>query len=211
MELLAHRGFWRTPAEKNSERAFRRAFDAGYGIETDLRDRLGELVISHDPATGGEMTLAEFLALPADPGLPLALNIKADGLAVRVRDALAGSGRTNWFVFDMSVPDTRQQLKAGNPVYLRVSEHEPQPPFQEAARGIWLDAFDGRWFGADEVRRWLARGLKVCVVSCELHGRDPAALWQALAPLAGMPGLALCTDRPDEARARFHLPTEAFA
>ena len=63
MELLAHRGFWRTPAEKNAEAAFRRAFDAGYGIETDVRDRLGELVVSHDPATGGEMTLAAFLAL----------------------------------------------------------------------------------------------------------------------------------------------------
>ena len=42
-EVRAHRGWWLTPAEKNSKAAFERALAAGYGIETDVRDCDGEL------------------------------------------------------------------------------------------------------------------------------------------------------------------------
>jgi glycerophosphoryl diester phosphodiesterase len=49
--ILAHRGYWLEPGEKNSLSAFRRAFEGGFGIETDIRDLDGELVVSHDPPT----------------------------------------------------------------------------------------------------------------------------------------------------------------
>ena len=38
MKILAHRGFWMNESEKNSREAIKRAFDYGFGIETDLRD-----------------------------------------------------------------------------------------------------------------------------------------------------------------------------
>ena len=57
MQILAHRGRWRSPSEKNSEGAFRAALSAGYGIETDIRDFDGRLVISHDPARADAMDL----------------------------------------------------------------------------------------------------------------------------------------------------------
>ena len=66
MELLAHRGLWQEPAEKNSRIAFERAFQAGFGVETDLRDHGGTVVISHDPpGTTAEPELAfeQFLRL----------------------------------------------------------------------------------------------------------------------------------------------------
>lgn len=203
MKVLAHRGWWREPAEKNSEAAFRRAFDAGFGVETDVRDRAGTLVISHDPPTGREVTLASFLALLAGRDLPLAVNVKADGLAAPLRDALAAAGVRDAFVFDMSVPDTLPYLAAGPPVYARLSEYEPEGALLERAAGVWLDAFHGPWWGPALVESLLARGKRVCVVSPELHGRPHDAVWRSLERWAAHPGLALCTDHPEQARAFF--------
>ena len=46
-----------------------------------------------------------------DPGLPMALNIKADGLPTMVSKAVTRHGLTGCFVFDMAVPDAMQWLK----------------------------------------------------------------------------------------------------
>ena len=52
MEILSHRGYWKTVTEKNTIIAFKRSFNLGFGTETDIRDLNGNLVISHDmPST----------------------------------------------------------------------------------------------------------------------------------------------------------------
>ena len=51
MKILAHRGAWNTSDEKNTVLAIKRAFCHGWGIETDVRDYCGKLVISHDIAS----------------------------------------------------------------------------------------------------------------------------------------------------------------
>lgn len=201
MKILSHRGYWHTAAEKNTETAFRRSFTLGFGTETDLRDRLGEIVISHDMPLGNEMPLQEFLTLVKAPDLPLAMNIKADGLVKPVQEAMERSGHRNWFVFDMSVPDMLHYLRAGVPVFTRLSEYEPAPAALEASAGVWLDGFHGRWWQADQLARLLDAGKRVCVVSPELHGRQPDADWEALLPLAGHENLMLCTDLPERAQA----------
>ena len=38
MRILAHRGFWNSKEERNSIVAFEKAFQNGFGIETDIRD-----------------------------------------------------------------------------------------------------------------------------------------------------------------------------
>ena len=60
MELLSHRGFWKTADQKNTKEANALSFSNGWGIETDIRDYREELVISHDIATNNDYTL-EFL------------------------------------------------------------------------------------------------------------------------------------------------------
>lgn len=206
MKILSHRGYWKSPAEKNTPSAFARSASLGFGTETDLRDRDGGVVISHDPPDrGAELpTLAEFLATFAGAGpLPLALNIKADGLAGPVRDALdaAYPDGHDAFVFDMAVPDMRGYFAAGVPVFTRMSEVEPEPAFLDKAAGVWLDAFEGEWFDAGTIGRLLDAGKRVCVVSPELHRRDHRPLWERLIPLAGRDGLSLCTDLPEDAAA----------
>lgn len=207
MIVLSHRGYWLTSAEKNIAAAFERSFSQGFGTETDVRDCAGKLVISHDPPLGGEMPLDDFLSLHArhDPRLPLALNIKADGLQDLFMPIVARHHPADWFVFDMSIPDTRGWLARGAPVFVRQSDIECEPCFYQAAAGIWLDSFAHDWATEKDIAAHLDAGKRVCIVSPELHGRPPEAFWARLAAMPCSTGgnLMLCTDRPVEARAMF--------
>jgi hypothetical protein len=196
--ILSHRGLWRTPAEKNRESAFRTTLQAGFGTETDFRDAGGRLVISHDPAGTDALPAEQVVAMFGGRGLPLAVNIKADGLSELVAEAFAGLD-LDWFAFDMSGPETVRYSRAGLPFFTRHSDVERIPIMYEQASGVWLDAFGSAWYGPDVVEQHLDAGKRVCVVSAELHGRDPTSQWRMLAPLAHRPGLMLCTDHPDQA------------
>jgi glycerophosphoryl diester phosphodiesterase len=209
MIILSHRGYWKTQAEKNTVTAFERSFDLGFGTETDVRDCKGELVISHDMPQGGEITLDRFLGILGGRDLPLAINIKSDGLAPRLAETMARHGVHDWFVFDMSVPDMRGHLAAGTQVFTRLSEVEPVPAYLEQSAGVWLDMFSHQWYDSSTIAGLLDQGKRVCVVSSELHGRDPAALWDALRSVARHPRLLLCTDEPEAARQYFAAAAEA--
>lgn len=206
MQFLAHRGLWRAPPEKNTQAAFLRAWEGGYGIETDVRDLVGTTVISHDPPDSTAMALKDFLLARAThgPKTPLALNIKADGLAVDVQRLITLAGTSNFFVFDMSVPDTLHYLRAGMPVFVRLSEYEPQSSLLARAAGVWLDAFETDWWEADILRDLTAHGKRVAIVSPELHRRPHEEVWRKIMDVdaAMKESLLLCTDFPDEA-ARF--------
>lgn len=199
MRILGHRGYWKDPSEKNREIAFARAFDLGFGVETDVRDLAGTLVISHDPPYGAELTLDAFLEVLGPRDVPLAINVKSDGLAGALRDIMRRHAVIDWFAFDMSVPDMRGQIAAGNPVFARVSELEPWQPWMASTRGVWLDAFDSEWYGTGTLAALLAEVGRVCIVSPELHGRPHRPLWDALRPLRGDPRILLCTDHPEQA------------
>jgi glycerophosphoryl diester phosphodiesterase len=203
MRVLSHRGYWKAAPEKNTPLAFHRSFDLGFGTETDVRDRLGELVISHDPATAESLALDTFIEIIAGRALPLAINVKADGLANGLRDTFGGKG-LDWFVFDMSVPDMKMQLKAGNPVFARMSEVEREPAWMDQVQGVWLDAFSDVWYNTATIEDLLARELRVCVVSAELHGREHAGLWSELRGLRDQENLMICTDLPEDCQKFFH-------
>lgn len=202
MKILSHRGYWKGCDERNTMGAFERSFAGGFGTETDLRDLDGRLVISHDPARSEALDALEFFAAHArhGGGLRLALNVKSDGLQSMLKDALAVNSTTDYFVFDMSVPDMRGYIGGGFTVFTRQSEFEPEPAFYAQAAGIWLDAFTHEWYEAALIRKHLDAGKKVCVVSPELHGRAHLKLWEMLRGIEG-DGVMLCTDFPEEARA----------
>jgi hypothetical protein len=201
MQIISHRGYWAEPAEKNGRAAFARTVEAGFGTETDVRDFAGRLVVAHDPPMGGEPGWDELMAMFAGSGLPLAVNVKADGLASRLQQVFE-AWPDPWFAFDMSGPETVRYADAGLPFYTRHSDVEPQPILYAQADGVWLDSFtDDQWIRPEVVLRHLDAGKSVCVVSSELHGRDPAALWERLQALKDAAGLMLCTDRPQDAKA----------
>lgn len=200
MIILSHRGYWKHPDEKNTLQAFVRSFDMGYGTETDVRDCAGKLVISHDMPRGTEMLFEEVLQIMNGRNLPLAINIKADGLGEAIFALLKKYNHTNAFTFDMSIPDMVVQLRLGVPVFTGYSDILPTPVLLEKSRGVWLDCFNLDWYDASLVDELIGKGKKVCAVSADLHKRNVSAQWNTLKKCKSDPDhLLLCTDMPEVA------------
>lgn len=208
MEIISHRGYWLEDREKNSEPAFRRSFGLGFGTETDIRDLNGELVVSHDIAKKGCLSLEKlFDFYKSEQTKPLlALNIKADGLQKLLQKSLKKNNIQNYFVFDMSFPDTFSYFREGMNFFIRQSEYERRTSLYEEASGIWLDAFDSIWYSQETVKKHLENGKKVAIVSSELHRREHLEHWTLLKSwgITNHENLILCTDFPEEAANYFY-------
>jgi len=203
MHVISHRGYWMKPEEMNTEEAFRRSFSLGFGTETDIRDCKGRLVISHDPPNEENKLLdfCSFLSLYLEYGsmLPLALNVKSDGLQDMIRDDLREYNISNYVLFDMSIPDLLATARSGLKFLTRVSDLEPQPILIDRSEGVWLDGFFTDWVDAELIRHFLSSGKKVFIVSSELHGRAPESFWEnfMFPDLMSAPNLFICSDRPE--------------
>lgn len=210
MKIISHRGYWKSINEKNSKVAFERSFRLGFGTETDIRDFNGELVISHDIPDFNCMQLKSFLELYItnnNTNLILALNIKSDGLQAKILEQIKAFGIENYFVFDMSIPDTINYFNNNILFFSRQSEYEKNPFFYENCSGIWLDSFEGNWFNKDVVLDHLNENKKVVIVSSELHKRDHKELWAFIKinKFHIKENIILCTDIPEDAKKYFNL------
>ena len=199
MEIISHRGYWKKENEKNTLISFERSFSMGYGIETDIRDYRGKLVISHDlPCENSipvDILFKQYLRYSKST---LALNIKADGLQTLLQQVLQQYMIENYFVFDMSIPDTIEYLDKGFNVFSRQSEYEQNIVFYDRVQGIWLDSFNQEWYDKNLIENHLKSGKKVAIVSAELHKRKEENLWSFLkkTKLYEKENLILCTDKP---------------
>ncbi|HEU5006856.1 MAG TPA: hypothetical protein VFT67_07790 [Jatrophihabitantaceae bacterium] len=206
MKLLAHRGFWTDGPECNSLAALLAAGKRGYGVETDIRDQGGEIVVSHDMPAAAAMTLRDLLAAAGPLAHPLALNVKADGLAAATAALLAEYEVLNAFVFDMSIPDHLAWITAGVATLTRWSDIEPSPVLDEASAGIWLDSMHrDLWWDPAELEAVVQSGRLVAFVSPELHGREHLAVWNHIREHGWdrRDTVLLCTDFPDLAERFF--------
>ena len=207
MKILSHRGYWKAVEEKNTSPAFERSFSLGFGTETDIRDLNGELVVSHDMPREGGLRASELFEIHRsnDSGLPLALNIKSDGLQSALLKLLEEYSVEEYFLFDMSIPDALVSLRHGLKCFTRQSEYEAVPAFYAEAEGVWIDAFHGEWWDESVIQEHLNAGKKVCLVSPELHRRPHGTCWEQIAGWSAIsnPDLILCTDLPEAARAAF--------
>lgn len=210
MHIVAHRGLWLDPAECNAPSAFRRALDRGFGIETDVRDMAGQLVLSHEmPLPQHSVPLEELLTYYAHNKCttPLALNIKADGLQESLASLLSRYHISNYFVFDMSIPDTLGYLRHAMPTFVRRSEFETHSALEQRARGIWVDELTVSWLTAPALCDLAAPGMPLAIVSAEIHGRDHMVQWHEISQASRRSPHAkewiLCTDWPEHAREYF--------
>ena len=206
MVILAHRGCWNSSIPKNSILSFEKALSKGYGIETDIRDSGGNLVISHDMPTGGEVNLEDFMRYYKHNNCNsmLALNIKSDGLSEHLDLFIRKYSAENYFFFDMSIPDFIPYLEAGMKVYTWHSDIETSPLLYENSSGVWLDMFFDDWVTEGVVNRHIRSGKEVCVVSPELHGRKQYKFWEKLKAMNLLNEIMICTDYPDEAEEFFN-------
>ncbi len=208
MEIISHRGLWKTQNEKNSKYAFEHSFSLSFGTETDIRDFNGKLVISHDIPSSHSLLFEDFLDLynKSNCKKTLALNIKADGLQKELIIQLDKHQIQNYFVFDASIPDSISYLNMGINFFTRQSEFELNPAFYEKCDGVWLDSFDSLWFDFTLIKNHLNFGKKVAIVSPELHNNDYKILWNLLKQNNAImyKNLILCTDFPEKAKEYFY-------
>lgn len=209
MKILSHRGYWLEPAEKNTQKAFERSFSLNFGTETDVRDYGGKLVISHDIADKHAMPLEFFFEIykKFNSNLPLALNIKADGLQYELKKLLSLFQIENYFVFDMAVPDGLLYARDQITLFTRHSEYEINPSYYDLANGVWLDEFNRHWITDETINRHLEQRKSICIVSPELHKRDNSQEWihyKLLEKKIGKNKMMLCTDVPEQAREFFN-------
>jgi glycerophosphoryl diester phosphodiesterase len=209
MQIISHRGYWKSEDEKNTLVSFERSFSLGFGTETDIRDQNGKLVISHDPPLGECMSLFEFLSLfdSINPNLPLALNIKSDGLLPFVKRELDCFPRIlNYYFFDMAVPDSMGYINNQMPVLTRRSEYEGSSMLDAKSAGIWLDCFHSLWYDNKFLQSLLLTTKKVFIVSEDLHGRNPDSHWSQLKKwnVHKSDNIIICTDYPETCNTYFN-------
>ena len=196
-QIFAHRGLWlESGLEKNSMDAFQLAFEEGFGIEVDIRDQLGRIVISHDPPTEAPIEFETLVDLAASfPELPMAINIKSDGLAEELETYAIANPH---FYFDMSVPQEREFIKRDLVVASRISEFESV--VRDLQQRLWVDSFMTSWYIEDyQSLTAISNSSSAVFVSPELHGRDRFKTWETLGPLiAETSNLGICTDYPLE-------------
>jgi hypothetical protein len=156
---------------------------------------------------GGEITFEELLQLMNGRNLPLALNIKADGQAEFIKELLLKYGHTNYFTFDMSIPDQLVQVKSGLNVYTGLSDILTCPVLLNECKGVWLDCFYSDWWQPEVVERLLLERKQVCIVSADLHKRDTYMQWGMIKKIRDLQSehLMLCTDKPQEAKEYFDV------
>ena len=212
MKVIAHRGFWKNPEEQNTLGAFYAAIKKGFGIETDVRDYNGKLVISHDVPNENKQILLfrDFITkiskIRQINEVTLAINIKSCGLGKLLNQELSNlECLKNVFVFDMSVPDMVIYLRKNFPwkVYGRLSEYESNLTLLKEVDGLWLDQFEKNWVNDSKLRELFKFNKELCIVSPELHGRPHATAWREYLPHSKN-NLAICTDLVEEANIFFN-------
>lgn len=210
MIVLAHRGYWENIFEKNSELSIKKAFDKGYGIESDIRDFNKKLVISHDPSDNISIHAESIFSYLSnfENNFCFAINIKSDGLADNLLELLKKYNIKRYFCFDMSIPQMIDYCEKGLNVFCRQSEYEKEPlVLYNKSKGVWIDAFeDDSWITETLILEHMRNGKEICIVSPELHSLPHFKFWEKLKKFnIDYSKVMLCTDLPDEAHQFFNL------
>lgn len=178
--------------------------DPAHGVEIDIRsdvDQPGRLHLSHDPWQKGE-DFEHWLSVYATRrhAGPIAVNTKEDLLEDAVLEALRRFKVTSFFFVDTPLPTlVRRCWQQNEPhfaVRLSLVEKSDQvSAFEGKADWVWVDCFDRKPVGVEEVER-LAGKFKICLVSPELHGGCALDIepFRSLLPYAD----AICTKDPSQ-------------
>ena len=151
-----------------------RTTDCDFGVEVDIRSNGDNLVIHHDPFSVGE---------PFDAWLKeyhhgtLILNVKEEGLENSLLELMRKYKITDFLFLDQSFPFLIKTSSEGETrCAVRVSEYETVETALALAGKvdwIWVDCFNVFPLSKSDYLQLRAAGLKLCLVSPELQGRNP--------------------------------------
>ena len=198
--VYAHRGMWQTPDQQNSRQSIEAARFSGYGVETDFRSKSSSLVISHDPYGDSNPLAVDEIDFAE---IPVALNIKEDGLLPQCEAFIKKYPNQHTFLFDGSIPEMVKIKEKGLPHALRLSEYETELPWK--TRFLWVDGFNSDWWIKSPKILNLIEKHFVVFVSPEVHGREIERAWEFFRFLhfKEIAQFGICTDHPDKLKATF--------
>ena len=140
-----------------------------FGLEIDIHNYNNKLVLAHDHPNEQSIKLEDFITHIPKNSL-LAINIKNEEVEVELKIILSRSKTTNYFTFDWPVTSLRNAINHDLNCAFRLSEYEkdivPNCPW------VWLDSFNGIWYDADFLISLKKSGIKLAIVSPELHNRE---------------------------------------
>ena len=141
-----------------------------YGIELDLRDYGKELMLEHDPFTGGEK-FEDFLKSYNKSSI--ILNIKSERIEYKVLELLKKFNINEYFFLDSSFPMMYTLSKEGEKnIAIRFSEYESIDSvllMKDKVKWVWVDCFNNFPLNQENYKKIKESGLKICLVSPELQ------------------------------------------
>jgi hypothetical protein len=149
-------------------------FGAADGIEFDIRDTGGEIVVQHDPFLGGQRFIDFLKFCPSNKFY--IVNVKSEGIEQRAIADLEAHGITQFFLLDCSIPMMVKLGKMGERrLAVRFSEYESLTTVESMApfvTWVWVDVFTQLPLTSFIETFIRDRGLKLCLVSPELQGQQ---------------------------------------
>mgnify|MGYP002881665627 FL=1 len=167
--------------------------DPNLGTEIDIREYNNELVLAHDHPNNHSIKLNDFLKNISKNHL-LAINIKNSGIEPELKSILDNSKISNYFTFDWPVPSLINALRYDITCAFRLSEYEKN--IIPNCTWVWIDSFHKVWYDADFLSSLKKLGLKLAIVSPELHNRK-SEIKKVKDIVNGIQVDAICTDLPD--------------
>ena len=145
MKIICHRGLWKTQKQQNQLDACLKAAKEFDGLEIDLKNRNGQIVLSHDPITSKESPielvdlLKELKKIKVEP--MIAFNIKEDGLGPNLKTIIDRFKCRDYFCFDLSRPEELKYQSIGLKVFQRFGDNDPWQKNHSFSEGLVIDVY----------------------------------------------------------------------
>jgi hypothetical protein len=143
------------------------------GIEFDIRDFCGELIIAHDPFIMGQLFSDFIRYCPIDK--MYIINIKSEGIEDKILEYLNKYNMHNYFFLDCNMPTINKLSKRTTNIAGRLSEFEPFECIEKInnkIQWVWIDVFSYLPLTYDIYKKIKDYNLKICLVSPELQGQQ---------------------------------------
>jgi hypothetical protein len=143
-----------------------------YGVEIDLRDQGGVIILHHVPFSTG-ISFENFLQHYHHQFL--ILNIKSERIEFKVNTILPRYKITNYFFLDSSFPMIHTLSNGGeNNIAIRYSEYESFESvllMSGKVHWVWVDCFHTFPLNTNKFNLLKEHGFKICIVSPELQNQ----------------------------------------